>query len=212
VTDYQEHLLDSSHCVIAFAASGGEFGDLDHYAFGHSLHDLGVAHVLMRDTKDFWYQHGVDGIKDGRIGVVAYIVALSFRYPRIILTGVSSGAYAALLYGQLASGISPAGLEVTVFSPCTGLGESVCADFEAHWHHRVRHPPGEQEILDLKTIYANGPSCTVRAFISDGDGTELDWQMATRIGCHDITLIPGASHAGLAKMMRDQGYFRKLFA
>lgn len=215
MTDYQEHLIDSPTCVVAFAASGGEFGDLDHYAFGNSLAKLGVAHVLMRDTRDYWYQHGVEGIGDDR-AVTNYLTGLLETYPKVLLTGVSSGSYGALKYGQLTAqnvggGFAPPRLGMIAISPCTGLGEEVFPDFEAHWHHRIRRNPGDRPIVDLKVFYPIGPLCPARAFISNGEGTELDRQMARRIGIVNITMIPGASHAGLGKLMRDRGDFERLF-
>jgi hypothetical protein len=52
----------------------------------------------------------------------------------------------------------------------------------------------------------------VRAFISDGDGCEVDLEVAARIGCKDIFLIPGHEHKDLGAVMRDSGAIRELLA
>jgi pimeloyl-ACP methyl ester carboxylesterase len=204
MSGYQEYLAATRTCIVAFASGDKEtiVPDLPNFEFGGSLRLLGCSHVLMRDATDSWYEDGIEGIGD-RLAVAKYIDNLKNRYKRVVTTGVSLGAYGALLYGQLA----PAH-EIIAISPLTALGPRVVGEFEDKWKHRVDCPLD----LDLKPYFPGGPTPKTRVFISDGDGCELDRYMAERIGVTDITLIPGHTHGALGRHMRDIGMFKELFA
>lgn len=202
VADYEEHLRDTASCIVAFASGDSNvIPDVPNFEFGASLERLGVSYVLMRDSTGNWYHRGIEGI-GGVAEVARYIARLRPRYRRVVTTGVSFGSYGALLYGQMA-----AADEVTVFSPLTVLGRRAPEEFDPVWHHRVR----SHLDLDLKPYFPHGPIPFTRAFVSDGDGAELDDTMARRIGIEHVRLIPGHSHAGLARAMREEGWFERLY-
>ena len=101
-------------------------------------------------------------------------------------------------------------LDVDLFlatSVCHELGRRAPEEFDPVWHHRVR----SHLDLDLKPYFPHGPIPFTRAFVSDGDGAELDDTMARRIGIEHVRLIPGHSHAGLARAMREEGWFERLY-
>lgn len=201
--DFLEHLLPTPTCVVAFGSGDREtvVPGVPNYEFANSLRELGVSYVLMHDGSHTWYEGGIVGIGD-KNAVAAYIAALKKRYAWVITTGSSFGAYGALLYGQLA----PAD-EVIAISPLTVLGPSAVAEFEQKWHHRINSP----DDLDLKPLFTEGLRAKVKAFVTDGDGAELDLHMTQRLGITDITLIPGHAHGALARHMRDTGMFKDLF-
>jgi hypothetical protein len=209
VTDFEEHFPDGwripprsgAKLVIAFAG-----GPQNVYQFGASLRALRVPHVLMRDSTQKYHGFGVEGIGD-RAAVIDYIRSLVHYGWRVVTTGVSSGAYAALLYGQLV----PVD-EVVAISPLSGRELD---DFDPKWHAQI-YDPNQHDMDDLRKYFRpGGPVPKVRAFISDDDPTcTLDRQMCTRIGIRgrDITLIPGYTHGDLARLgMRDKGMFQELF-
>jgi pimeloyl-ACP methyl ester carboxylesterase len=204
MTGYEEHLSDTQTCVVAFASGDGStiIPDVPNFEFGATLEKLGCSYVLMRcSNAEIWYEAGVEGIGD-RTSVASYVALLAHRY-RVITVGVSWGAYGALLYGQLGCV-----QEIIAISPITGTGAMIEPELEKRWHHRIAasHP------IDLKPLFMSRPRVArIRAFISDGDGTELDRMMAQRLGIKNINLIPGHSHSGLAKHMRDSGSFERLF-
>lgn len=200
MTDFEEHLTGSQICVLAFASGGQRF------EWGGTLSRLNLSHILFRDSTDRWYQRGVAGI-GGAAAVVAYITILARTHARIVALGLSSGSYAALMYGLLGGAD-----EVIAISPITGKGEDVFPDFGPEWHHRVEHGPEHPFVPDLKALFLS-PSLVppkIRAFVSDGEGTELDCGMATRIRIKDVTTVPGHSHSGLARAMRDNGMIENL--
>ena len=195
--DYQEHFTNTDTCVITFASGEGR-----EFEFHKSLQKIGIAHVTLRDPTGCWYEKGVYGIGEQR-AVKDYINKLKLRYSKIITTGVSLGSYGALLYGQIA----PA-TEIIAISPLTVLGPRGAKEFAGPLAHRVATPHLD---LDLKPYFPTGPATKIRAFISDGDGAELDRQMTERLGITDITLIPGHTHGALARHMRDAGWFEKIY-
>jgi hypothetical protein len=208
VLDYHEHLISSDVIVFAFASGGNEFSQhFGHFEFGNLLRKLKIAHVLLRDSTDRWYQHGVIGIET-KNAVVTYIKERAREYPRAISIGVSSGAYAALMYGQ--HGLRETGDEIIAISPITGKGDAVKPDFDLQWWRHIEHGPEHPPVPDLKLLFPKGPIPTTNAYISDGDGTWLDRKMAERIGIKNIHLIPGYTHAALARHMRDIGMLEKL--
>ncbi len=214
--NYEEHLSSTDLCVVAFASDGGKV-----YEFRDTLDKIGCSYVLMRDTPDRWYTQGIEGLGDNN-AVAEYIHTLAQRFGKVITAGVSFGAYGALMYGQMA-----AVHEIIAISPLTTIGKAGQAELEPQWHHRI----GSEHSLDLKPLFTGYPiSPIVRLFVSDGDGAELDLWMATRLGAHEImhdskpdalkvygrgifyiNVIPGHSHGGLAKHMRDTGWFERLF-
>lgn len=197
MNDFEQHIWDAKRrLVIAFAG-----GPQNRYQFGKTLKDLDVSYVLMRDTTQQYHSHGVAGIGNRAkvIDYIRYFKGLGFY---VVTTGVSSGAYAALLYGQLV----PAD-EVIVISPLSGRDTD---DFELQYHHRIHDP--HTNLDDLRKYFQAGPVSKVRAFVSDGDGTDLDRQMVTRINVTNITLIPGYAHKDLGYGMRDSGLLKELLS
>lgn len=198
MNDYEEHFdyKDKRKIVIAFAG-----GPQNRYQFGPTLDRLRMPHVLMRDTTQEYHSLGVKGIGN-RAKVVEYIRDLRDAGHYIVTIGVSSGAYAALLYGQL----TPAD-EVIAISPLTGRETD---DFDPQWHPFI-HDPAMVHLDDLRKYFTNGPIPTVKAFISNYTPTSIiDRQMCTRIGIKDITVIPGFDHGEVGKGMRDRGMFWNL--
>lgn len=197
--DYVPHLGTATGvCVVAFASGASRF------EWGRYLGGLGVSHVLMRDTTERWYQGGVRGIGD-KAAVVSYVNDLTWHFDRVITLGLSSGSYAAMMFGQLARVDG-----VIAISPITGKGEALKDDFASKWWPRIEHGPEHPPVPDLKPLFAKGWEPQILAFVSDGEGAELDAQMIRRIGGSSVNFIPGFSHSLLARHMRDAGILTDL--
>jgi pimeloyl-ACP methyl ester carboxylesterase len=204
MTGVQEFLNCAPPLVIAFAG-----GPQNRFQFGKSLTALKVPHVLLRDETQRHYEFGIGMMGEDLLVEYINTIAKEFYLFRVILVGVSSGAYAALKYGLLAS-VSVD--EVVAISPITGRSQSTAADFPAEYWDRIVDP--NQPDLDLKPLYSRWDgNPKVRAFISDGEGCELDRRMCERIGIpgENIQLVPGYSHGNLARGMRDLGMFGEIF-
>lgn len=211
MTDFLEHHNGSPICVVAFASSGANKNGEPVFEWKRTLDSLGVSYILLRDSADRWYQDGVKGI-GGQEAVSDFIRRecwIKNRYERIIHLGLSSGAYAALLFEHLAMSGS-----AIAISPVTVLGGEAADSFPPQYAHRLKLPPQLSAPIDLRcpdpTGYGPWSSRKgVRAFVSDGEGAELDARMCELIGITP-TLIPGQSHAGLARHMVDTGLVQKL--
>jgi hypothetical protein len=202
---YEEHFHGAGPCVLAFSSSPHRF------EWGATLRRMGVPHVLFKDTHDKFWQHGIPGM-GLRHHVVEYIRNLTVTMRKTVTLGLSAGSYGALMYGH-AAGVE----QVIAISPVTGAGP--LPDFEPEWHPRINGRPEIGPILNLKSAYAN-PAQTetgeplnfprVELFASNGSGAELDLRMAQRLGVSGVRYMPGHSHVGLARHMRDTGYIERL--
>lgn len=204
MTDFLEHHTGSPICVVAFASSGANRNGVPVFEWKRTLDSLGVSYILLRDSADRWYKDGVNGIGD-QIAVANYINdRTGLLYPNTICLGLSSGAYAAILFGALAD----VG-RVIAISPVTVLGGNAAADFRPEWAHRVQSAHSVDLRTRMRMPLGEWTCPAFRAFVSDGDGAELDARMCELVGVTP-TLIPGQTHAGLARHMVDTGLVQKL--
>jgi len=75
-----------------------------------------IDKFFYRDTKQMCYHQGIDNISKDIETTVSYLKTKLAKYKRVIFTGTSAGAYAAILYGSLVNVT-----EVIVFNPITIL-------------------------------------------------------------------------------------------
>lgn len=197
MTDFEANLFPTPSRQVYIAFAGGP---LTQYQFGKTFAQQRCAHVLMKDSTQNHYQHGVAGLGNME-DVVAWIKHLKQTF-YVTTVGVSSGGYAAALYGQLAEVD-----EMILFSPLTGREVD---DFDPKWHSIIVDP-SQAHMKDLRQFFKNGPIPKTTAYISDGEATDCDRQMCTRIGIKNIVTISGYSHGDLARGMRNMGLFQRIF-
>lgn len=217
MTDVVENLFPSPVCVAAFSSNDDYDGAVLKFEFGNMLEAMGIAYVLFRDSTRYRHQYGILGVGT-RTDVVDYLLSLSRDYPRLVLTGISAGSLAACMYAQLMAmkcagrynGSTLKNVEVVALSPYSDVGDPDGA-FGADWQSRGPWKVHTMSLLsDISVIFDEGSLVKTRAFYSDGDNTHLDRWHAERLGITDLTLIPGASHANLGKLMRDSGQLQKV--
>jgi hypothetical protein len=200
MVDYEEHFTDSRNFVVAFAG-----GHQNRFEWGNTLKRLHISHVLLRDTKQLYYQRGVDGLGDFR-ATLDYLRSIDAT-KRHVYIGVSSAAYAALLYGAQA----PAD-EIIMISGLTGRELD---GWEPEVHYMIRGPE-DPEMEDIRHYYVDESGGRrpgrpmVHAFISDGPATALDGRMARRVLPDTLVCVPGYEHRFLARAMRDMGMIEEL--
>lgn len=199
----KECLSSRNTCVLAFGSNNAhELGTLPHFDFVNFLNSLEVDYVLLRDPELFWYQKGIPDI--GSVPeVVNYVKNLVSKYDRVITLGVSMGGFAALLFGYMAGVI-----KIIAISPQTFTGSRVLSEFS------------DGQPSHFGDLHVTGDFCDIRdhensqteaiCYVSDKDGTKYDLRYAQRLKHPKIVLIPGQSHAGLAKYMRDTGLLREI--
>lgn len=184
------HHMDSNSrtLVIAFSSQPHRF-EWDGF-----LSRINVKYILASDETDNWYQDGISGI-GSNWDVLDWLNRIQHR---VVLLGLSAGAYPALLYNYYST---PA--RVIAISPVTGSGK--LSDFGPEWIQRLNGRPNFRPVTDLKCLYETSSNMLritdrIMAVVSDGEGTELDTQMCMRIGVKPF-VHSGFSHVSLAKKL-----------
>ncbi|MCI4592201.1 cupin-like domain-containing protein [Sphingobium sp. BYY-5] len=169
--------------------------------------------ILIRDTANFWYQHGVDGLGrdvDAVAASLRHIIA-DLRPSSICTVGQSMGGYAAILFGALL-GVD----QVLAFGPLSYLrSDWARRDGDLRWLSVMetldRHPPARR-YDDLTALLAGLPHPPVHILFGTGaeaeGGLNMDEVHARRFsGIAGVTVerIPEAPHA-VVKWLIDTGH------
>lgn len=190
----EEHFRGTPVCFVSFASMGEGDPQGCHFEWRKTLHDeLDTSVVLIRDPEYQWYQGGIGGIGDIAASV-DYVRCLKARCERLVTLGVSMGGFGALLFGILAGAD-----EIIALVPQTVLGHD--PRWRDNWPHikQMPHP-------DIATLLPCNSK--IRVFIGDGDHAELDHGHYDRLGDHaELTIIKDCDHSGIARRMRDDGFF-----
>lgn len=196
-----EHHMDapSRTLVVAFSSQPKAV------EWGGFLNRLKVRYILVSDDKDEYYQNGIGGL-GGHKDVIDWLNRIDSHFHKVIYLGLSAGSYAALYYNLYTKPH-----KVIAISPVTGAGP--LPDFSPHWYERLNGRP-HLLVTDLKPLYEaikedRSIISRVNTIVSDGEGTELDIEMSTRIGVMP-TLTRGYSHSSLARELATNGYLESL--
>jgi hypothetical protein len=195
MSNHLEHLLDTETCVVAFASRNLDEAGNVRFDFQNLLDTLGVSYVLIRDPELYWYQHGVPGLGD-ILAIAEYVKGLTKRYKRVVTLGVSMGGYAALLFGYLAE-VS----EVIAISAQTMTGGQVVREFGTS--HYFGEACIHGEFHDIRNYEHDRTKVT--CYVTDGQCARYDLRYAQRLKFAKVEMVPGYTHAGLAKHLRDVG-------
>jgi hypothetical protein len=111
---------DGSTLLIAFGGMMGKFAGMPAFEFFSLLsrEDPTVKRVFVRDLRQAWYQHGVEGVGSGVPEVASRLRELVAESgaQRVVTIGASAGGFGAILFGTLIEAD-----EVHAFSPQTFL-------------------------------------------------------------------------------------------
>jgi len=103
--------------IVCFGGFALKMGGIPPYDFLNFLgKNFNADKIFYRDLKQMCYHYGIDGISKDIDTTVAYLKTKLTGFRRVIFTGTSAGAYAAILFGSLLN-VS----EVLVFNPITIL-------------------------------------------------------------------------------------------
>jgi len=102
-------------CFGGFALKMGQIPPYDFLNF-ITKNFPDVDKLFYRDLKQMCYHNGIDNLSDSVETTVTYLKEKIANYKKVIFTGTSAGAYAAMLYGSLLNVT-----DVIVFSPITIL-------------------------------------------------------------------------------------------
>ena len=104
--------------IICFGGFALKMGGIPPYDFLNFITSNfnNVDKIFYRDIKQMCYHMGIENISENIDTTVNYLKTKIEKYKRVIFTGTSAGAYAALLFGSLLN-VS----DVIVFKPITIL-------------------------------------------------------------------------------------------
>ena len=176
------------------------------FEFVRQTGDLGVHRVFVRDLGQCWYQQGISGAGDSVVAAAAALSALldTLSPSRRVFVGNSSGAFAAILYGILASAD-----EVVAFGPqasITRFGRLRSRD--RRWPaqiHKARQVAADRSHLDLVRLLRT-TAHPGRITVHHGEKDLMDTRSAARLGAESGVEV--ATHPGghlFIRKLRDGG-------
>jgi hypothetical protein len=125
---------DSPTLLIAFGGLSGRLG-MPPFEFFKTTGELPVKRLFVRDLRQAWYHHGIPGYGDRieAVGDSLRELISGQGVERLVVTGNSSGGYAAILFGSMLDAD-----EVLCFSPQTILdAEGLAAVGDERWNKRL---------------------------------------------------------------------------
>ncbi len=125
----------SETLLIAFGGMRGELG-MPPFEFFKATGGIPVKRLFVRDLRQAWYHRGIPGHGETIEEAAASLLALIRRHrvSRLVVTGNSAGAYAALVFGTLM------GADIVLcFAPQTVLDPDQLASMDDHrWDEQLR--------------------------------------------------------------------------
>lgn len=192
--DYPEDLkpitfMDGERNDVLFLSFGGvRMGTgIPPAEFHASLSGRGVPGYFIKDFRQSWYQEGLLGLSSDIAGTEAVLRTLIERHsPKHVVTlGVSSGGYAAILFGALLGAD-----RVAAFSPQTDVDHQVVklyAGFDTPPPRQFLSGEGGRSLETVLKAQAQRPQISVYY----GADHELDASTAqTLAGIEGVTLKP----------------------
>lgn len=203
---------DSDTILIAFSGMR-----VERFNFVYASRRLPVYKIFVRDPYDCWYQCGISDVADSIDKTADYFARLidEHRFRRVVLTGVSAGGYAALLFGWLLNVD-----EVHAVAPRCFLdlrNRIAHSDFRAFKYVERLYGSDrpQREYFDLKPLFATIKSVTTVFHIYYSETSPLDWVHATHVkGFPGIVLHPfeEGGHVTLGMRLARDGTLERTFA
>jgi hypothetical protein len=129
--------------IVCFGGFALKMGGIAPYDFLHFLSNnfKNADKYFYRDIKQMCYHKGIDKLSTDIESTVLYLSKIVKKYKRVIFTGNSAGAYAAILYGSLLN-VS----DVIVFKPITIL-------YGRKNHYNLRYIDLSKDVINNTTKY-----------------------------------------------------------
>lgn len=163
-----------------------------------------IDRLFLRDLSAHWYLRGLPGLSSDVESTAQYIESQTRGYRRRVFLGCSSGALAALLYGERL------GVEkILAFSPQTTLGLSKTTELRDYrWESRLARMRADPEFPGCADLAALNPLQAAADIYYPG-GSQLDCAHAERLHGAATRKFPqpGGNHL-IALQMRDNGTLR----
>jgi len=159
--------------IVSFSGRRGDTHRIRTSAWGpfefvKTLTGKNLHRFYVRDSRNRWYQDGVEGLATG---IDAAAAAIRNRleatpFERIMTVGNSMGGYAAILYGILIGAD-----KVVAFAPQSFIGRQMRAEHgDRRWHKDLgRILEADMPYPDLLPLIAGTPGVKIAIYYCDGD-------------------------------------------
>jgi hypothetical protein len=188
---------DSSTLLVAFGGINRGVG-VPMFEFNRITEPLGVKRLFVRDPRQAWYHRGLPGYSTTLTGTIHALEPM-IEAERVVATGNSAGAYAALLFGSRFAD------SVVAFCPQTTLSlKDMHRMGDRRWDDFLK-PLFRAGAMDLSLIDLAELRPLADAHVYFDQDFKVDRLHAERIA-HIAELHPGdAGGHDLVKVMRDSG-------
>jgi hypothetical protein len=185
----------NKHIIIAFGGMVSQFGLIPRFEFLRYLSSLYTNKCdlyFFTDLYQCWYHRGFYAITNSIEESVTYLndIIKKGNYDKVIMMGVSSGGYAAILFGSLCINVT----HVISFVPQTILMNPICPNYSDLRHIINTHTSyllyGDTSITDIKH----------RHYISHCENIEA---------YSNVTVIKRENNSDV-KRLRDNGTIKKI--
>lgn len=192
---------------------------IDRFAFRRVAEGLGVNRLLLRDHFGLWYQAGLKGLSRDIGETAAWLQTFvsDGGYRRVTMVGVSSGGYAAMLFGRLL-GVA----EIHAIAPRTvlqhdaaGLADRNRFGVQDSLVQLENQPRRREDCRDLREVFVRSDRSAVRCVIHYDPTHALDaFHAEHMIGVPGVVCqsYPGEGHALARTVCADPGFLDRLKA
>ncbi len=196
--------------LVAFGGVAAGLG-IPPFEFMRLTGELPVGRVFLRDLRQAWFQKGIADVGPRPADIAARLQALidDLEPSRVVFTGNSAGAYAALLFGTM---LRPD--EVHAFAPQTFISwPKRLAHRDLRWtREQIRMRVGglERRYLDLVPVLtSHDGTAAMHVYYATSD--RLDALHARRLSRTGVQLhgFEAGGH-GLVRALRDSGDLQRI--
>ena len=173
-----------------------------------ALSGLGVSRLFLKDTSPYVYLRGVKGLASDLRELPGSITALLARHgvKRYVITGHSSGGYAALYVAQRTNPIGYVG-----YGTFTDISDGSAVP-RPEIYQKIRHEMPGELYMNLPAFW-DGPSGAFPGYAFYGEPILLDRQHAELLrgrGSIEVTPLPDSMHNATSYLL-EEGQFLEPF-
>ena len=99
--EYLELINGNEILIVSFSSCAAKLGRFEFYNFFWNNYNSNMDLCFYQDMKKIWYHEGVRNLSNNIEETTEYLKNLTKKYIKVIFLGISSGGYAAILFGSL---------------------------------------------------------------------------------------------------------------
>lgn len=208
------HRATGADLLVLFSGWNAGFVDPKRFHFIGSTGSLELNKLYLRDYFGVWYHCGLAGHTDSISGTAQFLADFfsHHRFRRVRMLGVSSGGYAALLFGALLGVEAIFALSPRTFLDPVNRQRTGDNRLQGGFDRLYRSPSAEPAFFDLATVLRRHPPSRPAEVHYDPEGP-IDRAHAEHLkACPSVRLFrhPGTGHA--LQVMSDPRFLARVLA